>query len=88
MRDGIPDLVLFDPSSFDLPLAWVEGLCRLCSRPRTACGHDACISELRGVTHACCGHGVEMPYIVTDGGHALYGAAAVRLMRELGGSPP
>ena len=26
-------------------------------------GYDACIGEIKGVTHACCGHGVEKEYV-------------------------
>lgn len=40
------------------------------SRPCTRCGlyptqegHDACIGHVEGVTTACCGHGVEEPFV-------------------------
>jgi len=26
-------------------------------------GYDACIGEIKGATHACCGHGVEKGYV-------------------------
>ena len=61
--------------------------------------HDACIERLPGVMYACCGHGNKEPYLVLDGGSALYGDLydddallygddALVKMRELGGTPP
>jgi hypothetical protein len=30
-------------------------------------GHDLCLGEIEGVSHACCGHGVCEPYVVIGG---------------------
>lgn len=38
--------------------------CRLCGRKPTAGGHDACIGHIEGAVSACCGHGVEEPYVM------------------------
>ena len=57
-------LSLFDAQSFDLPSPWPCGRCAFCGLTRTERGHDPCIAGLRGVLHACCGHGVEEPYVV------------------------
>lgn len=37
----------------------VHSKCKHCGKPPTPEGYDACIGELPGVLHACCGHGVE-----------------------------
>jgi hypothetical protein len=29
-------------------------------------GCDACLGHMEGVKSACCGHGVEKPYIITS----------------------
>lgn len=42
-----------------------ERPCVRCGRIATIEGHDACIGTLfREVISACCGHGVESPYII------------------------
>ena len=38
--------------------------CRRCERPPTKDGHDACLGEIPGITSACCGHGVEEPFVI------------------------
>jgi hypothetical protein len=41
--------------------------CKRCGKPPTKEGYDACIGNVKGfVKSACCGHGVEEPYIVLD----------------------
>ena len=42
--------------------------CKRCGEKPTADGHDACLGELEGVKHACCGHGVEDGYIIKECG--------------------
>jgi hypothetical protein len=41
--------------------------CRLCGRPPTSEGYDACLGELRGAVSACCGHGVTEPHVTYAG---------------------
>lgn len=38
--------------------------CKRCGRKPTKDGHDACLGDIKGAVSACCGHGVEKPYIV------------------------
>ena len=40
--------------------------CKRCGRTPTQEGYDACLGHIDGVKSACCGHGVEEPYIVYD----------------------
>ena len=40
--------------------------CRRCGRKPTTEGHDACIGNVEGVSSACCGHGIEPPFIVPN----------------------
>lgn len=40
--------------------------CARCGRPPTRDGHDACLGEIPGVLHACCGHGMEEPYVIKE----------------------
>lgn len=42
--------------------------CVRCGKTATSEGYDACIGRIKGVTSACCGHGVERPYIVLANG--------------------
>ena len=37
--------------------------CKKCNCYPTEEGYDACIGEIKGATHACCGHGVEKGYV-------------------------
>jgi len=45
-------------------LATVVRPCVRCGEMPTPEGHDACLGHLKGVTSACCGHGVEEPFEV------------------------
>jgi hypothetical protein len=40
--------------------------CRRCGRMPTPEGHDACLGTIPGAVSACCGHGVEDGYMVTE----------------------
>ena len=37
--------------------------CAKCGEGPTEAGQDACISGLPGVINACCGHGIDPPYL-------------------------
>ena len=54
-------------------------------------GVDPCLGRLPGVLSACCGHGTNTPYppyLWLDDGTKFSQAAAIAMMRELGGNPP
>lgn len=38
--------------------------CKRCGRKPTKEGYDACLRHIEGAKSACCGHGVEKPYVV------------------------
>jgi len=40
--------------------------CPKCGKMPTPEGYDACLGHIPGATAACCGHGVEEPYILWD----------------------
>ena len=40
--------------------------CKRCGCKPTKEGYDACLGYIDGVTSACCGHGIEEGYIVTQ----------------------
>lgn len=42
--------------------------CAYCSKESTKEGHDGCLQTLPGVEHACCGHNIDKPYVVTEKG--------------------
>lgn len=42
----------------------IERLCKKCGKFPTNDGYDACLGHIEGATHACCGHGIEKPYII------------------------
>lgn len=46
------------------PIEGNERPCIRCGCMPTPEGHDACIGTLDGVSSACCGHGVEEPYVM------------------------
>ncbi len=46
------------------PIKENERPCKRCGCLPTKDGHDACIGKLKNVESACCGHGVEEPYVV------------------------
>ena len=37
--------------------------CKKCGCVPTSEGYDACLGHIEGVMAACCGHGVEEPYV-------------------------
>lgn len=45
--------------------------CRRCGKAPLAGGEDACLGHIPGVTGACCGHGVDDPYIATAYGYSF-----------------
>ena len=40
--------------------------CKRCGRMPTEEGCDACLGYIEGAKHACCGHGVEEPYVIKE----------------------
>lgn len=38
--------------------------CKKCGKHPTKEGYDACLGYIESAKHACCGHGVEKPYII------------------------
>jgi hypothetical protein len=51
--------------------------CIRCGRYPTEEGHDACLGTLPGgVVAACCGHGIEPPYVMFDDERELHGEDA------------
>ena len=40
--------------------------CKRCGCAPTPEGHDACLGYIEGATSACCGHGVENPYVIRN----------------------
>jgi len=40
--------------------------CKKCGKYPTKDGFDACTGHIDGATSACCGHGVEEPFVVFD----------------------
>jgi hypothetical protein len=40
--------------------------CKRCGRLPTKEGYDACLGHIEGATSACCGHGVEEPYVFKE----------------------
>lgn len=40
--------------------------CAKCGEPPTPEGYDACLGHIPGALSACCGHGVEGPYVKYD----------------------
>ena len=56
--------------------------CVRCGRFPTIEGYDACLGYIPGVKSACCGHGVEPPYLVTNEGRELRGEEARRYLHE------
>lgn len=45
--------------------------CPHCGKLQSAEGYDGCIGYLPNVKSACCGHGIEKPYIVTNDGEYM-----------------
>lgn len=41
-----------------------ERPCKRCGKMPTKDGHDACLGNMPGVKHACCGHGELEPYFI------------------------
>ena len=40
--------------------------CKKCGRTPTKDGYDACLGHIEGARSACCGHGVEEPYVMYE----------------------
>jgi hypothetical protein len=50
--------------------------CARCGRKPTAEGFDACMGRIDGAASACCGHGVEKPYVVYQAREASSASAS------------
>lgn len=57
------------------PVSKEERPCPKCGKLRDGC-FDACWGYLPGVTFACCGHGVQEPYVELESGVVLRGKDA------------
>ena len=51
--------------------------CPKCGRLPNADGTDPCLGHLPGMRAACCGHGVEPPWVITDDGWYVGGWANI-----------
>jgi len=51
--------------------------CKKCGLFPNDSGEDPCWGHLPGVVSACCGHGIEIPYIVLDTMEAIHGKEAL-----------
>lgn len=52
-------------SDLDMPVEnWPHRPCVKCKKCPTKEGYDACLGHLKGVKHACCGHGVTKKTII------------------------
>jgi hypothetical protein len=47
-----------------LESAELERPCKRCNCMPTKEGYDACTGYVEGAKHACCGHGVQEPYVI------------------------
>lgn len=47
--------------------------CPKCGRLPNPDGTDPCLGHLPGMRAACCGHGVEAPWVITDDGEYIDG---------------
>lgn len=47
-----------------VPVSKEERPCARCGKMPTSEGYDACIGYIDGAVSACCGHGVEKPYVI------------------------
>jgi hypothetical protein len=48
--------------------------CVLCgANPADFDGHDPCMANLPGVRNACCGHGIDEPYVEFEDGRVIIG---------------
>jgi len=52
--------------SNDLSSIEIERPCIRCGKLPTMLGHDSCLGHIEHVTSACCGHGIEKPFIMKD----------------------
>jgi hypothetical protein len=51
--------------------------CKRCGKMPTVEGYDACLGKIDGAAAACCGHGVEEPYVL----YAEYSKGVVIMRR-------
>lgn len=60
-------------------LTHIDRPCGNCGKYRTEDGHDPCLSNLPGVTNACCGHGNKKEsYVQFENGVVLRGFIETR----------
>ena len=63
----------------------VERPCVHCGKLATPDGPDPCLGMLPGVTAACCGHGVDEPYVLSHG--SFRGTQALNYFSHYGVGP-
>lgn len=54
-------------------IIWNIKPCPRCKEMPNKEGHDHCIQNLPDVEFACCGHGIQRPYIKMNNGMCIYG---------------
>ncbi len=56
--------------------------CKKCGLYPLESGEDPCWGHLPGVVSACCGHGVQIPFIVLESGNARSGQEALDYAKD------
>jgi len=56
--------------------------CTRCGHMSTECGYDYCLGEVFGASNACCGHGVDFPYAITEDNFMLNKGTILRAKIE------
>ena len=60
-----------------------ERACGKCNKMETKEGYDNCLGKLRGLMNACCGHGIDKPYIQFLDGKIIRGKDAEIIIKIL-----
>ena len=62
--------------------------CGTCGHTRSREEPDKCMGYLPGVLYACCGHGVDRPYVMVEGRTTFRGDEARYLLETAGVQVP
>ena len=56
--------------------------CKRCGNFPNKDGSDFCVGNIDGVTSACCGHGVDIPFVMFDDATTVFGKNAKKYFKN------
>lgn len=56
--------------------------CKRCGNFPNKDGADFCVGNIKGASSACCGHGIEVPFVMFENGQTIFGKDAIKYFKN------